>query len=151
MFLRSGHIFKMSIYQPFALPFVMSQLGLWLNYIHFQVLILTSSLSEKGEESYWRAFSNAGDSIQEAFCHLGSMPLESTVTDALELYICHQYCLTHYVEVVDGLERKEVELQKLPLPRAVFLVEVKHAQYQCNLWKTSSVINPDKSMPDNNG
>ena len=39
--------------------------------------------------SYWQAFRNAGDSIQEAFCHLGSVHLESTVTDAIEEYICN--------------------------------------------------------------
>ena len=35
-------------------------------------------------ESYWQAISCAGDSIYEAFFHLGSVPLESTVADALE-------------------------------------------------------------------
>ena len=63
----------------------------------------------------------------------------------------HRYCSTHCVDVVDILERKKAELQKLPLPRAVFLEGVKRAQYQCIIWKTSSVINPDKSMPDNYG
>ena len=47
------------------------------------------------------------------------------------------------------LGEKKAELQKLPPPRAVFLEGVKRAQYQCIIWKTSSVINPDKSMPDN--
>ena len=37
----------------------------------------------------------------------------------------HRYCLTHCVEV----------LQKLPLPRAVFLKGVKRAQYQSIIWK----------------
>ena len=63
----------------------------------------------------------------------------------------HQYCSTHCVDVVDIWEKKKAELQKLPLPRAVFLEGVKRAQYQCIIWKTSSVINPDKSMPDNYG
>ena len=62
----------------------------------------------------------------------------------------HQYCSTHCVNVVDILEKK-TELQKLLLPRAVFLEGVKRAQYQCLIWKTSTVINPDKSMPDNYG
>ena len=31
---------------------------------------------------------HAGDSIHEAIFHLGSVPLESTVADALEEYIC---------------------------------------------------------------
>ena len=35
-------------------------------------------------KSYWQAFSYAGDYIHEAFFHLGSVPLESTVADALE-------------------------------------------------------------------
>ena len=60
----------------------------------------------------------------------------------------HRCCSTHCVDVVDILERKKAELQKLPLPRAVFLEGVKRAQYQCIIWKTSSVIYPDKSMPD---
>ena len=67
---------------------VMSQPGLWSNSMHFQVLILTSPMSEKSMKSYWQAFSYARDSIYEAFFHLGSVPLESTVTDALEYYIC---------------------------------------------------------------
>ena len=48
-------------------------------------------MSEKGRISYCQAFSNAGDSIQEALCHLDSVPLESTVTDALEENICKLY------------------------------------------------------------
>ena len=63
----------------------------------------------------------------------------------------HRYCWTHSVEVVDILEKNKAELQKLPLPRAVFLEGVKRAQYQGIIWKTSSVINPDKSIPDNYG
>ena len=81
----------MSICQPFALSLVMSQPGLWSNSMHFQVQILTSLMSGKGKLSYWQAFNNAGDSIQEAFSHLVSVPLESTVTDALEEYICTLY------------------------------------------------------------
>ena len=46
----------------------MSQPGLWSNSMHFQVLILT----------------NAGDSIHEVVFHLGSVPLDSTMVDALE-------------------------------------------------------------------
>ena len=55
-----------------------------MNTMNFQVLILTSSMSGKSKESYWQAFSNAGDSIHEVFFHLGSVPLESTVPDALK-------------------------------------------------------------------
>ena len=73
-------------------------------------------------------------------CHLSYFVLAS-----------HRYCSTHCVKVVDILEEKLAELQKLPLPRAVFLKGVKRAQYQCIIWKTSSVDNPDKSMPDNYG
>ena len=62
-------------------PLVMSQPGLRSNSMHFQVLILTSSMSGKSKKSYWQAFSYAGDSIHE-------VDLESTVADALELYIC---------------------------------------------------------------
>ena len=67
---------------------MMPQPGLWLNTINFQVLVLTSSMSWQSKKSYWQAFSYAGDSIHEAFFHLGSVPLESTVADALELCIC---------------------------------------------------------------
>ena len=63
----------------------------------------------------------------------------------------NRYFSTHCVEVVDILEKENAELQKLPLPRAVFLEGVKRAQYQWIIWKTSSVINPDKPMPDNHG
>ena len=63
----------------------------------------------------------------------------------------HRYCSTHCVDVVDIWEKKKAEMQKVPLPRAVFLEGVKRAQYQCIIWKTSSVINPDKSIPDNYG
>ena len=59
--------------------------------MHFQELISTSLMSGEGKILYWQAFSNAGDAIQEALCHLGSVPLESTVTDALEEYICKLY------------------------------------------------------------
>ena len=51
---------------------------------------------------------------------------------------------------MDVLEKK-AELQKLPLPRAVFVKGVKRAQYQCIIWKSSPVLNPDKPMPDNYG
>ena len=63
---------------------VMSQPGLLSNSMHFQVLILTSSMSGKNKKTYWQAISYARDSIHEAFFHLGSVPLESTVADALE-------------------------------------------------------------------
>ena len=119
--------------------------------MHLQVLILTSSMSGKGKISYWQTFSNAGASIQEAFCHLGSVPLESTVTDALEEYICKlYYSVTDIIRVLDALEKK-TELKQLPLSRAVFLEGVKRALYQGIIWKSSAVINPNKSMPDNNG
>ena len=63
---------------------VMSQPGLWSNSMHFKVLILASSMSGKSKKSYWQAFSFARDSVHEAFFHLRSVPLESTVADALE-------------------------------------------------------------------
>ena len=52
----------------------------------------------------------------------------------------HRYCSTHCVDVVDIWEKKKAELQKIPLPRAVFLEGVKRSQYQCIIWKTLSVI-----------
>ena len=63
---------------------MMPQPGFWLNSMHFQVLVLTSSMSGKSKKSYLQAFSYAGDSIHEALFHLGSVPLESTVADALD-------------------------------------------------------------------
>ena len=41
-------------------------------------------MSGKSKKSYWQAFSYAGDSINEAFFHLGSVPFKSIVADALE-------------------------------------------------------------------
>ena len=61
---------------------MMPQPGLWSNSINFKVLVLTSSMSGQSKKSY--AFSYAGDSIHETIFHLGSVPLESTVADALE-------------------------------------------------------------------
>ena len=52
--------------------------------IEFHALSGTCSMSGKSKKSYWQEFSYAGDSIHEAFFHLGSVPLESTVADALE-------------------------------------------------------------------
>ena len=49
------------------------------------------------------------------------------------------------------LWRKKIELKQLPLSRAVFLEGVKRVLYQGIIWKSSAVINPNKSMPDNNG
>ena len=51
----------------------------------------------------------------------------------------------------DVLEKKKAELQKLPRSRAVFLEGVKRVQYQSIIWKSSPVIDHDKSMPDNYG
>ena len=52
---------------------------------HVKTISLGEGLrSGKSKKSYWQAFSYAGDSIHEAFFHLGSVPLESTVADALE-------------------------------------------------------------------
>ena len=48
----------------------------------------------------------------------------------------HRYCSTHCVDEVDIWEKKKAELQKLPLPKAVFLEGVKRAQYPCIIWKT---------------
>ena len=157
-----------------------------------------SSMSGQSKKSYWQAFGYAGDSIHEAFFHLGSVPLESTVADALEYYMCklswplgsRLWCLTvclllsHWYPgpgvVLDCIDswslpsfllcisqslilfdskrwgggcfgEKKAELQELPLPRAVFLESVKRAQYQWIICKTSLVINPDKSRPDNYG
>ena len=62
---------------------MMPQPGLWSNSMHFQVLVLTSSMSGKSKKSYWQAFSYAGDSSHEAIFHLDSGPLESNVADAL--------------------------------------------------------------------
>ena len=154
------------------MPLVMSQPGLWSNSMHFQVL--TSSMSGKSKKSYWQAFSNARDSIHEVFFHLGSVPLESTMADALEYYICklswllssrlwcltvslllsHWYpgsgvvldcidswslpsfllCISQSPILFDSLRwrsgyftRKKADLQKLSLPRAVFLEDVKRA------------------------
>ena len=90
-FLRSGRLFKLAIYQPFAVPLVMPQPWFWSDSIHFRVLILYGSLSGNGKISCWQAFSNARDSIQEAFCYLQPVSLKSSVTDALEEYVSKLY------------------------------------------------------------
>ena len=63
---------------------MMQQPGLWSHSMHFQVLVLTGSMSGKSKKAYWQAFSHTGDSIHKEFFHLDSVPLESTVADALE-------------------------------------------------------------------
>ena len=77
----------MSIYHSLAMPLIMLQPGLSSDSMHFPVIILTGSASGNGRISCWKALSNVGYFIQEAFCHLGSVSLESTVTDALEEYV----------------------------------------------------------------
>ena len=66
--------------------------------MHFQVLILTGSLSGNGKISRWRdsamqGFCNArlSDVFQKAFCYLRPVHLEISVTDALEEYVCKLY------------------------------------------------------------
>ena len=59
--------------------------------MHIRVLILIGPLSGNGKISCWQAFSNARDTIQKAFCYLRQVPLESSVTDALEEYVCKLY------------------------------------------------------------
>ena len=76
-FLRSGHLLKMSMCHDATTRAL-------IEFHAIQVLVLTSSMSGKDKKSYWQAFSYAGESIHEAFFHLGSVPLESTVADALE-------------------------------------------------------------------
>ena len=95
-------------------------------------------------------------SIHEAFFHLGSVPLESTVVDALEEYVCKLYQPdTDIVQLTElrwwMFRRKQAESQKLPPSRAAFLEGIKRAQYQCIIWKSAPDPNPDKPMPDNYG
>ena len=77
-FLRSGHLLKISMCHDATTRAL----------IEFHALsgagIITSSMSGKSKKSYWQGFSYAGDSTYEAFFHLGSVPLESTVADALQ-------------------------------------------------------------------
>ena len=106
LFLRSGSVFKMAIYQPFAMPYIMSQPGFWSDSIRFRVLKLTGSLSGNGKVSCWRdsamqGFSNARDAFQEAFCYLRPISLESGVTDALEEYVCN--CISQTPILFDSL------------------------------------------------
>ena len=81
----------MAIYQPFAMPLVMPPPGFLSDSMHFWVLMLTGLLSGNGKISCWQAFSNASDSIREAFSYLSAVRLESSVTYALEEYICKLY------------------------------------------------------------
>ena len=104
---------------------------------------VTGSMSGKGKTSCWQAFTNAGDAVQEAFCNLGSVPLESTVTDALEIYIFKLYQPdTAIVRLTEFrwwmFRRKQAESNKLPPSRAAFLESVKRSQYQCIIWKSKT-------------
>ena len=92
-FLRSGRLFKMAIYQPFAMPLLMPQPGFCLDSMHFRVLLVTGSLSGNGKISRWRdsamqGFSNARDAFH---CYLRPVHLKISVTDALEEYVCKLY------------------------------------------------------------
>ena len=73
------------------MPLVMPQPGLFSDSIDFWMLIFTGSLSGNGSISCLQTFSYARDSIQEAFCYLRPVPFESTVTGALEEYVCKLY------------------------------------------------------------
>ena len=124
--------------------------------MHFWVQIITGPSSGNGNISCWQAFTNASGSIQEAFCNLRPVPLESSMTDALEEYVCNLYQSDTDIVQLTELRwlifwRKITELQKLPPPRAVFLEGCKRAQYQCIIWKSAPDINPDNLMPDNYG
>ena len=79
----SSSFLDQGLIKDVSVSLVMSQPGLWSNSMHFQVLVLTSSIG-KSKTLYWQVFSYAGDSIHEAFFHRGSVSLESTVADALE-------------------------------------------------------------------
>ena len=70
---------------------VMSQPGFLSDSIHFRVLILSGLWSGNGKISCWQAFNISRDSIQEAFCYLRPGSLKSSVTDALEKYVCKLY------------------------------------------------------------
>ena len=68
-----------------------------LTYFFDRVLILSGTLSGNGKISCWQAFSNARDYIQEAFCYLCLVSLKSSVTSALEEYVCKLYQLDAHV------------------------------------------------------
>ena len=51
--------------------------------MHFQVLILTSLMTEKSKYHIGRHLAML-ETIHEASLHLGPVPLESTMADALE-------------------------------------------------------------------
>ena len=59
-------------------PLVVVTTRALIEFRHFQVLILTSSIG-KNKTLYWQAFSYAGDSIHEAFFQRGSVALISTL------------------------------------------------------------------------
>ena len=103
------------------------------------------SMSGKGKVSCWQAFTNDGDAIQEAFCNFGSVTLESSVTDALERYICKLYQPDTAIVRLTELRwwmfrRKQAESNKLPPSRAVILERVKRSQYQCIIWKSAPTL-----------
>ena len=85
----------MSIYQPFCFAIGDVTTRALIEF-YALMLILTSSMSGKGKIPYWQAFSNAGNSI-----HLGSVPLESTVTDEEEEYIKLYYSVTDIIRLTE--------------------------------------------------
>ena len=59
--------------------------------MYFRVLILSGSLSGNSKISCWQAFSNARDYPRNIL--LPPVSLKSSVTDALEEYVCKLYQL----------------------------------------------------------
>ena len=121
--------------------------GCWNYLVHFQETLIYH---------IGRQFSNAKDSIQEAFCYLRPVSLKSSLTVALEEYGCKLY--KPDADNVWLTEcrwwmfwREKAELRNLPPSRATFLEGVKRAQYQLIILKSAPDINPDKPMPDNYG
>ena len=104
--------------------------------------------------SCWQAFTNARDSIQETFCYIRPVPMESNVTDDVNFVNCISQTPILFDSLGEGdgcFGEKKAELQNLPPSKAVFLEGVKCAPFQFIIWKSAPAINPDKPMPDSYG
>ena len=124
--------------------------------MYLWMLILIGSLSGNGNISCWQTFSYTRDAIQEAFCNLRPMSLESTVKDALEEYVCKLYQPDANIVRLTELRWwmfwiKKSNCKKTTSSRASFLEGVKRAQYQFIIWKSAADIKADKPTPGNYG
>ena len=113
-FLRSWRLFKMAIYQPWQ--FISHSLcHWWCNNHGFDLIPCTFGFwyylvhCQETAIYHVRRHSAKLETIQEADCYLHPVSLKSSVTGALEEYVSRRrYSWTHWVKVVDVLEKKSL-------------------------------------------